>query len=246
MVVRYGMNEELGNVVYEEERRSFLGNSAELPMLQTVRKYSEETAREIDRAVRDLVDRAFRRAREILDANRNLLDESANLLLERETLAEEELRAFAAYPGGVAAGDGHGPDAAGRRYCDTAGAVGASSEGVAASTSGAHISDSPTREAAHAEPRHPLQVRGRVETALADQQPLAWRHRRQTFGRRQIDLESREIAVVDAISSASMRSPAASPARRAPRPARPCRARPPPLTRRSRWTRWLALVRREC
>ena len=96
MVVRYGMNEELGNVAYEEERRSFLGNSAELPMLQTVRKYSEETAREIDRAVRDLVGRAFRRAREILDANRNLLDESANLLLERETLAEEELRAFAA------------------------------------------------------------------------------------------------------------------------------------------------------
>ena len=96
MVVRYGMNEELGNVIYEEERRSFLGNSAELPMLQTLRKYSEETAREIDRAVRDLVRRAFRRAREILDANRNLLDESANLLLERETLAEEELRAFAA------------------------------------------------------------------------------------------------------------------------------------------------------
>ena len=96
MVVRYGMNEKLGNVAYEEERRSFLGNSAELPMLQTVRKYSEETAREIDRAVRDLVGRAFRRAREILDANRNLLDESANLLLERETLAEEELRAFAA------------------------------------------------------------------------------------------------------------------------------------------------------
>jgi cell division protease FtsH len=94
MVVRYGMNEELGNVAYEEERRSFLGNGA--PMLQTVRKYSEETAREIDRAVRDLVGRAFRRAREILDANRDLLDESANLLLARETLAEEELRAFAA------------------------------------------------------------------------------------------------------------------------------------------------------
>lgn len=94
MVVRYGMNEELGNVAYEEERRSFLGNGA--PMLQTMWKYSEETAREIDRAVRDLVGRAFRRAREILDANRDLLDESANLLLARETLAEEELRAFAA------------------------------------------------------------------------------------------------------------------------------------------------------
>jgi cell division protease FtsH len=93
MVVRYGMNDELGNVAYEEERRSFL-NPTELPM-QTVRKYSEETAREIDRAVRELVGKAFRRAREILEANRNLLDESAALLLERETLDEEELKALA-------------------------------------------------------------------------------------------------------------------------------------------------------
>jgi cell division protease FtsH len=93
MVVRYGMDDELGNVAYEEERRSFL-NPTELPM-QTVRKYSEETAREIDRAVRDLVGKAFRRAREILEANRGLLDESAALLLERETLDEEALKAFA-------------------------------------------------------------------------------------------------------------------------------------------------------
>ena len=96
MVVRYGMNEELGHVSYEEERHSFLGNGVEAPMLQqNIRRYSEETAREIDRAVRDLVDRAFRRACEILEANRGLLDESANLLLQRETLDEEELKAFA-------------------------------------------------------------------------------------------------------------------------------------------------------
>ena len=96
LCIRWLRTAGLGNVAYEEERRSFLGDSAELQILQTVRKYSEETAREIDRAVRDLVGRAFRRAREILDANRDLLDESANLLLARETLAEEELRAFAA------------------------------------------------------------------------------------------------------------------------------------------------------
>src|SRR5512133_2029756 len=93
MVVRYGMDDELGNVAYEEERRPFL-NPTELP-IQTVRKYSEETAREIDRTVRELVGKAFRRAREVLEANRNLLDESAGLLLERETLDEEQLKAFA-------------------------------------------------------------------------------------------------------------------------------------------------------
>ena len=69
MVVRYGMDDELGNIAYEEERRSFL-NPTELPT-QTVRRYSEETAREIDRAVRELVGKAFRRAREVLEANRN-------------------------------------------------------------------------------------------------------------------------------------------------------------------------------
>jgi cell division protease FtsH len=93
MVVRYGMDDELGNVAYEEERRSFL-NPTELPM-QTVRKYSEETAREIDRAVRELVGKAFQRARAVLEANRGLLDESANLLLQKETLDDEELKAFA-------------------------------------------------------------------------------------------------------------------------------------------------------
>jgi cell division protease FtsH len=94
MVVRYGMDDELGNVAYEEERRSFL-SPTELPM-QTVRKYSEETAREIDRAIRELVGQAFLRARGILETNRDLLDESAALLLQKETLDDEELKAIAA------------------------------------------------------------------------------------------------------------------------------------------------------
>jgi cell division protease FtsH len=95
MVVRYGMDEALGTVAYEEERRSFLGNDMQPPIQQTVRKYSEETARKIDRAVRDLVRKAFDRAREILQSNRALLDESANRLLEQETLDEGDLKAFA-------------------------------------------------------------------------------------------------------------------------------------------------------
>lgn len=94
MVVRYGMDEKLGNITYEEERRSFLGSS-ELPA-QPVRKYSEETAREIDNAVRGLVSGAFARARSILQANHNLLEESAKRLLQQETLDEEQLKEFAA------------------------------------------------------------------------------------------------------------------------------------------------------
>jgi cell division protease FtsH len=84
----------IDKVAYEEERRSLL-SPTELPM-QTVRKYSEETAREIDRAIRELVGQAFLRARGILETNRDLLDESAALLLQKETLDDEELKAIAA------------------------------------------------------------------------------------------------------------------------------------------------------
>jgi cell division protease FtsH len=89
MVTRYAMVPELGHSTYEEDPASFLGRPA--PGLAG-RLYSEATAREIDCAVRALVDGAFARARGILAANRPLLDKAASLLLERETLAEPELR----------------------------------------------------------------------------------------------------------------------------------------------------------
>ncbi len=60
------------------------------------RLYSEETAREIDLAVRELVDAAFRRARVVLEANRSVLDEGARTLLARETLTGDELAALLA------------------------------------------------------------------------------------------------------------------------------------------------------
>ena len=56
------------------------------------RRYSEETAREIDCAVRAIVDAAFDRAGAILEHNRAVLEESARALLERETLTEADLR----------------------------------------------------------------------------------------------------------------------------------------------------------
>ena len=55
------------------------------------RSFSEETAREIDCAVRDIVEAAFRRSREVLEGNRGLLEEGSQLLLKKETLNEAEL-----------------------------------------------------------------------------------------------------------------------------------------------------------
>jgi len=60
------------------------------------REFSEETAREIDCAVREIVTGAFEKATGILDQRRDWLERGAKLLLERETLVEEDLMAFRA------------------------------------------------------------------------------------------------------------------------------------------------------
>jgi len=82
MVMRYGMVPELGHIAYEDDRGSLLGG---VPLLAP-RQHSDETAREIDEAVRGLVQHAFDRARGILEANRDLLGEAARELLQQETL----------------------------------------------------------------------------------------------------------------------------------------------------------------
>jgi cell division protease FtsH len=89
MATRYGMARGLGPVTYESEPNGFLGQVA-----GTRRLYAEETAREIDVEVREIVNAAFERARTILSANRDLLDRSARELLARETLTGEELAAL--------------------------------------------------------------------------------------------------------------------------------------------------------
>jgi len=88
MVTRYGMGGSLGPVTYETQPDGFLGQ-----MAGTRRLYAEETAREIDVAVREMVERAFDRARGILARNKALLEESAKALLAKETLADTELAA---------------------------------------------------------------------------------------------------------------------------------------------------------
>jgi cell division protease FtsH len=90
IVMRFGMDAKLGNVAYESERSNFLGQTA--PPQE--RSYSEETAREIDCAVRAIVAQAFERSSAILTQRRNILEETARDLLLRETLDESDLRAI--------------------------------------------------------------------------------------------------------------------------------------------------------
>ena len=85
MVLRYGMSEALGNVVYDRDRSPFLKPNIPVPQ---ERIYSEGTAEAVDSAVRELVDGAFRTASAILQQNHVLLDRTAAALLETETLDE--------------------------------------------------------------------------------------------------------------------------------------------------------------
>ncbi|HJV11575.1 MAG TPA: ATP-dependent zinc metalloprotease FtsH [Burkholderiales bacterium] len=87
MVMRYGMVKSLGHVAYEEERAPFLGG----PLPQGHREYSEETAREIDVAVREIVKAAYEKALGILSREKRALEAWAQKLLEKETLVEAEL-----------------------------------------------------------------------------------------------------------------------------------------------------------
>ncbi len=88
MVTRYGMDEKLGQVVYQEEAPLFLEG---IPTVSK-RDFSEETAREIDCAVRDLVNAALEKASAILIRNREVLENGAKMLLEQETLTDTELK----------------------------------------------------------------------------------------------------------------------------------------------------------
>jgi cell division protease FtsH len=91
MVTRFGMSDKLGQMTYEEQRPNFLGQPLG-GMVQ--RNYSEETSREIDCAVRELTDKAREKALQLLRTYREQLERGAKLLLEKETLREDELAQF--------------------------------------------------------------------------------------------------------------------------------------------------------
>jgi cell division protease FtsH len=102
MVTRFGMVDKVGQVAYESEQSQFLATPG--GALKS-REFSEATAREIDTAVRELVDRAFAKAVKILIDKRALLERGAQLLLQKETLTEDDLRELqrATAPAAVAA-----------------------------------------------------------------------------------------------------------------------------------------------
>jgi cell division protease FtsH len=87
MVTQFGMSERIGPLaVGDKEQEIFLGRE-----FAQRREISERTAEAVDDEVKRLVDEAYAKAMEIVQANRELLDRIAVALLERETIDREDL-----------------------------------------------------------------------------------------------------------------------------------------------------------
>jgi len=88
MVTSLGMSERLGPVALGRQNSNpFMGRD-----IASERDYSDETAAAIDEEVRNLVEQAYSRCKDVLVSNRHILDELAQALIERETVDAEELQ----------------------------------------------------------------------------------------------------------------------------------------------------------
>ena len=93
MVTRFGMSDRLGPVALGRQNGNvFLGRD-----IASDRDFSDETAAAIDEEVRNLVEQAYRRAKEVLVNNRAILDQLAQMLVEKETVDAEELQNILAH-----------------------------------------------------------------------------------------------------------------------------------------------------
>ncbi|MFN5341595.1 MAG: ATP-dependent zinc metalloprotease FtsH [Roseiflexaceae bacterium] len=90
MVTRFGMSSKLGPIAFgEKEEMIFLGRE-----ISEQRNYGEDVARKIDEEVHRIVAEAYEQTRAILSANRAVLDDMANALIEYESLDGDRLKSL--------------------------------------------------------------------------------------------------------------------------------------------------------
>jgi cell division protease FtsH len=109
MVTRHGMAPTVGPVAYEGEGAPFLGGDGHLALLP--RAVSEATQRDIEEAVRTLVERGLARATRLLTHHRAALDEGVRRLLAAETLTAEQLPTVTPLPVEAPVADAPAPEA---------------------------------------------------------------------------------------------------------------------------------------
>ncbi|NMB96134.1 MAG: ATP-dependent metallopeptidase FtsH/Yme1/Tma family protein [Clostridiaceae bacterium] len=82
MITRYGMSENLGNLVFGSETDEvFIGKD-----FGHTRTYSEEIAAKIDNEVKKIIDTAYEKTNKVLKENINILHNLANKLMEKEKI----------------------------------------------------------------------------------------------------------------------------------------------------------------
>ena len=90
MVTVYGMSEKLGNMAYgKSQEHVFMGRD-----FGHQKDYSEEVAFEIDKEVKQIVEERYKEAKDLLSANRDMLEVISKELLEKETLDDSEFEAI--------------------------------------------------------------------------------------------------------------------------------------------------------
>lgn len=87
MVTRYGMSELGPRTFGEREEMIFLGKE-----IHEQQDYSDKTAEKIDEEVIKIINEAQNKAREILESKRDKLEEMVAVLLEKETIEQEEIK----------------------------------------------------------------------------------------------------------------------------------------------------------
>ena len=89
MVTKYGMSESLGLVNYDSDEEVFIGRD-----FGHTKGYGEAVASKIDMEIKRIVDECYQKAKDIILAHRKVLDETAQLLLEKERITREEFEAL--------------------------------------------------------------------------------------------------------------------------------------------------------
>jgi cell division protease FtsH len=87
MVMRYGMSDLMGPMVYgDNEGEIFLGRA----ITRTV-NMSEETMRNVDAEIRGIIDQQYALARKLIEDNRDKVEAMAKALLELETIDNDQI-----------------------------------------------------------------------------------------------------------------------------------------------------------
>ena len=90
MVTRYGFSDKVGEICYDnDDDEVFIGRD-----LAHAKSYSDEVAATIDSEVKRIIDECYARGEKILNEYRDILDKTAELLLEKERITREEFEAL--------------------------------------------------------------------------------------------------------------------------------------------------------